>query len=174
MNEPTCRLACREEDEKFNVWVAYLNMENLYGSEDATLALLSRALSHTDARRTYLAAVDIFERSQKGHLVEQCLKAMTRKFNDSVEVGDGRASGAGCASRGPRMAVKQVVRQRGTGVAVKPGWEGKVPCKTKVGCTLSGQLVCVRALVRAGRRGGCLDSRRQGVRARGMICGRPS
>lgn len=93
MNEPTYRLACREEDEKFNVWVAYLNMENLYGSEDATLALLSRALSHTDARRTYLAAVDIFERSQKGHLVEQCLKAMTRKFNDSVEVGDGRQQG---------------------------------------------------------------------------------
>ncbi|KAI3436621.1 hypothetical protein D9Q98_006038 [Chlorella vulgaris] len=79
-------ISYREEDEKFNVWVAYLNMENLYGSEDATLALLSRALSHTDARRTYLAAVDIFERSQKGHLVEQCLKAMTRKFNDSVEV----------------------------------------------------------------------------------------
>lgn len=78
---------CREEGEKFNVWVAYLNMENLYGSEDASLALLSRALAHTDARRMYLAAVDIFERTHKEGLVEQCLKAMTRKFSDSAEVG---------------------------------------------------------------------------------------
>lgn len=93
----------REEGEKFNVWVAYLNLENLYGSEEATLQLLNRALTHTDARRMYLAAVDIFERTQKGGAVEQCLKAMTRKFNDSPEVwlravryrlGSGDAEGA--------------------------------------------------------------------------------
>lgn len=47
---------CREEGEKFNIWVAYLNMENVYGSEEATLGLLSRALAHTDARKMYLAA----------------------------------------------------------------------------------------------------------------------
>ncbi len=46
---------CREEQERFNVWVAYLNMENLYGSEEGTLRLLSRALAHTDARKMYLA-----------------------------------------------------------------------------------------------------------------------
>ncbi|KAI7838131.1 hypothetical protein COHA_008062 [Chlorella ohadii] len=115
----------REEQEKFNVWVAWLNMENLYGSEEATLALLSKALAHTDARRMYLAAVDIFDRTQarllfcpwffgrlllpdppllahcgwcqqlsfgtsygnaKDNLVEQCLKAMTRKFNENPDV----------------------------------------------------------------------------------------
>ena len=64
-------------------------MENLYGTEEATLQLLSRALSHTDPQRMYLAAVDIFDRSNKEGLVEQCLKAMCRKFSDSPEVGAG-------------------------------------------------------------------------------------
>lgn len=53
---PLAAPARREEGEKFNVWVAYLNMENVYGSEEATLSLLSRALAHTDARKMYLAA----------------------------------------------------------------------------------------------------------------------
>lgn len=68
------------------MWVAYLNLENLYGSEEGTLQLLSRALAHTDARRMYLAAVDIFDRTDKVALVEQCFKAMTRKFSEAPEV----------------------------------------------------------------------------------------
>ena len=78
--------ARREEGEKFNVWVAYLNLEDAYGSEEGVLALLGRALTHADARRVYLAAVDVFERSGRGPLVEQCLKAMTRKFSQDPEV----------------------------------------------------------------------------------------
>lgn len=37
-----------------------------FPSDQATLALLSKALAHTDARRMYLAAVDIFDRTQVG------------------------------------------------------------------------------------------------------------
>jgi hypothetical protein len=70
-------------------------MENLYGTQEATLQLLSRALAHTDPQRMYLAAVDIFGRSNKEGLVEQCLKAMCRKFNDSPEVGVGGVLPAG-------------------------------------------------------------------------------
>ena len=86
------------------MWVAYLNMENLYGSEEATLALLSRALAHTDARRMYLAAVDIFERAGKGHLVEQCLKAMTRKFNASPDVSRVLHGGVCCGEKQGRVS----------------------------------------------------------------------
>lgn len=76
----------REEGERFNVWVAWLNAENAYGTEEGTLQLLNRAITHTDARRMYLAAVDVFERTQKAALAEQCLKAMCRKFSGSKEV----------------------------------------------------------------------------------------
>jgi rRNA biogenesis protein RRP5 len=76
----------REEGEKFNVWVAWLNAENAYGTEEGTLQLLNRAITHTDARRMYLAAVDIFERTEKASLADQCLKTMCRKFSGSKEV----------------------------------------------------------------------------------------
>ena len=35
----------RREDDKFNVWLAYLNLENTYGEspEEAALALFQRA-----------------------------------------------------------------------------------------------------------------------------------
>lgn len=76
----------REDAEKFNVWVAWLNAENVYGTEESTLQLLNRALQHTDECKMYLAAVDIFDRTEKVPLVEQCLKAACRKFGDSVDV----------------------------------------------------------------------------------------
>lgn len=76
----------REDGEKFNVWVAWLNAENLYGTEEGTLKLLNRALTHTDPRRMYLAAVDIFDRTDKADLAEQCFKAMCRKFSASPDV----------------------------------------------------------------------------------------
>jgi rRNA biogenesis protein RRP5 len=40
-------ISYREEGEKFNVWVAWLNLENAYGSPDpaaAVMALFNRAL----------------------------------------------------------------------------------------------------------------------------------
>ena len=76
----------REEAEKFNVWVAWLNAENAYGTEESTLQLMHRAMTHTDARKMYLAAVDIFDRTDKPTLVEQCLKAMCRKFSQAMDV----------------------------------------------------------------------------------------
>ena len=76
----------REESEKFNVWVAWLNAENAYGTEEITLQLMHRAMTHTDARKMYLASVDIFDRTDKDSLVEQCLKAMCRKFSEAPDV----------------------------------------------------------------------------------------
>lgn len=81
------------------MWVAYLNLENSYGSEDGTLSLLGRALTHTDARRMYLAAVDVFDRTGKAALVDHCLRAMTRKFSAAPEV-RGAALACACADVG--------------------------------------------------------------------------
>lgn len=121
----------REEGERFNVWVAYLNTENLYGSEEGTLQLLSRALAHTDARKMYLAAVDIFDRTDRAGLAEQCFKAMCRKFGENAEVRGGvgpRAhvavgGDARCVCARARMCAgagrgAQSAHRRGAGVCV--------------------------------------------------------
>lgn len=76
----------REEGEKFNVWVAWLNAENLYGTEERTAELLNKALNHTDGRKLYLAVLDIFDRTEKNAMAENVLKAMCRKYSGYPEV----------------------------------------------------------------------------------------
>ena len=58
---------CREEREKLNVWVAYLNLENTYGSppDEAVMKLFQRALQHVDQKKLYLALLTILESTQK-------------------------------------------------------------------------------------------------------------
>lgn len=58
---------CREEGEKFNVWVAWLNLENLYGepAEEAVMGLFRRALAANPQKALYMALINILERSQK-------------------------------------------------------------------------------------------------------------
>lgn len=74
------------------MWVALLNLENSYGGEEATLSTLGRAVQHADTRRMYLAAIDVFHRSQKPALLEQCLRAVTKKFGDATDVSGGGES----------------------------------------------------------------------------------
>ena len=58
---------CREEREKLNVWVAYLNLENTYGSppDEAVMKLFQRALQHADQKKLYLALLTILESTKK-------------------------------------------------------------------------------------------------------------
>jgi rRNA biogenesis protein RRP5 len=79
---------CREQRERFNVWLAYLVLENTYGEdpEQAAAQLLQRALQHNDAKKMYLAAVDVFEKTNRLVLLETCLKGLRRKFGTSCKV----------------------------------------------------------------------------------------
>lgn len=68
----TCRhmrvCACREEGQKFNIWQAWLNLENMYGSptpDEAVTRLFQRALPYCNAKKLYLALLDILERTNK-------------------------------------------------------------------------------------------------------------
>lgn len=55
----------REEQEKLNVWVALLNLENTYGTEESLQELFTEATQSNDAKTVYLRLVDIYERSGK-------------------------------------------------------------------------------------------------------------
>ena len=59
---------CREEGEKFNIWQAWLNLENMYGSptpDEAITRLFQKALPYCNAKKLYLALLDILERTNK-------------------------------------------------------------------------------------------------------------
>lgn len=55
----------REEQEKLNVWVALLNLENTYGTEASLTELFTEAAQSNDAKTVYLRLVDIYERTGK-------------------------------------------------------------------------------------------------------------
>lgn len=70
----------REEQERFNVWSAYVNLETAYGSEEAASKLLQRALQYTDARKMYRAAISSAQKLGKVEFAEQLLQAQLKRF----------------------------------------------------------------------------------------------
>ena len=80
---------CREQSERFNVWLALLALENKYADEPSTAAaaLLQRALQHTDKKKMYLAAIDVFAQDEaRADLLLTCVKGVRRKFGHSCKV----------------------------------------------------------------------------------------
>ena len=55
----------REEQERLNVWVALLNLENIYGTEQTVEDTFKDAVRRNDAKTVYLCLATIFEQSEK-------------------------------------------------------------------------------------------------------------
>ena len=55
----------REEDERLNVWVAILNLENAYGSAESLEAALVEAFKANDDKQVYVRAAELFAQSGK-------------------------------------------------------------------------------------------------------------
>lgn len=56
---------CREEQEKLNVWVALLNLENMYGSQESLDKVFERALQYNEPLKVFLHLADIYTKSEK-------------------------------------------------------------------------------------------------------------
>ncbi|GAA5976182.1 hypothetical protein JCM11641_001071 [Rhodosporidiobolus odoratus] len=76
----------REEQEKLNVWVALLNLENTYGDEESLEKMFKDAAQSNDAETVHLKMVDIFERSGKVEAEEELWKKTVKKFSQSPQV----------------------------------------------------------------------------------------
>ncbi|KAI9253242.1 hypothetical protein EDC94DRAFT_546543 [Helicostylum pulchrum] len=82
-------ISFREEQEKMNVWVALLNLENNFGTEETLEEVFKRALVYCDPLKVYLQLVKIYERSDKLDKAEALWEEMTKKFGQSPEVWTG-------------------------------------------------------------------------------------
>ncbi|GER39943.1 RNA binding [Striga asiatica] len=78
----------REESEKLNIWVAYFNLENEYGSppEEAVTKIFQRALQYSDPKKVHLALLGMYERTEQQKLADELLDKMCRKFKHSCKV----------------------------------------------------------------------------------------
>jgi len=78
-----------DEDERMNVWVAYLNLENLHGKpspREALLKLFDRATKVANPKKLHLTLAGIYERSGQDDMSAQTLKTATRRFGQSAKV----------------------------------------------------------------------------------------
>lgn len=55
----------REENEKLNVWVAWMNLENLYGSHEQLMKVFESALEQNEPIEVFMRLVAIYEQSNK-------------------------------------------------------------------------------------------------------------
>ena len=58
----------REELEKLNVWVALLNLENTYGSEESLELVFKEAVRRNDSKTIHLKLAAIFDQSNKAEV----------------------------------------------------------------------------------------------------------
>jgi rRNA biogenesis protein RRP5 len=76
----------REEAEKANIWVAFLNMENSFGSDETLDEVFRRACEYADKKKMHSHVVSIFIRSGKDDKVEELFQSMLKKFSQSSKV----------------------------------------------------------------------------------------
>ncbi|KAL4639983.1 hypothetical protein GN956_G12527 [Arapaima gigas] len=75
-------ISFREEREKLNVWVALLNLENLYGSEESLKKVFERALQYCEPLPVYQQLADIYINSNKHREAEMLYKNMAKRFRE--------------------------------------------------------------------------------------------
>lgn len=75
-----------EGKERFNVWVAFMNLECTFGTEQTADAVFRRAASHNDAKQVHLQLARIHERNNKLQLASKVYEACGKKFPQSKKV----------------------------------------------------------------------------------------
>lgn len=78
-------ISFREEQEKMNVWVAYLNLENMYGTPEELTKVLERAIQQNEPLSVYQHLINIYIKSGKFQEAENTYNIITRKFSYKKE-----------------------------------------------------------------------------------------
>ena len=74
------------EEDKFNLWVAYMNLENNFGTQESLEKCVKRALEVNDRKNVYLQLINIYQSSQKYNYIEDIYKQLVKKFNTSFKI----------------------------------------------------------------------------------------
>lgn len=78
--------ALREEQEKLNVWVALLNLENMYGTEETLMKVFERAVQYNEPLKVFQHLCDIYATSEKYKQAEELYHTMLKRFRQDKSV----------------------------------------------------------------------------------------
>lgn len=70
----------REEQEKMNIWIAILNLENSFGTDESLDVAFKRAAQYMDSLTMHQKLIGIFQLSEKFDKADSLYKTMVKKF----------------------------------------------------------------------------------------------
>ena len=73
----------REEGEKLNIWVAFLNMENSFGTDETLEEVFRRACEYADKKKMHSHLVSILIKGGKNDKADEMFQTMIKKFSQS-------------------------------------------------------------------------------------------
>ncbi|XP_026706791.1 protein RRP5 homolog isoform X1 [Athene cunicularia] len=76
----------REEQEKLNVWVALLNLENMYGTAETLMKVFERAVQYNEPLKVFQHLCDIYANSEKYKQAEEVYHTMLKRFRQEKSV----------------------------------------------------------------------------------------
>lgn len=76
----------REEQEKMNIWIAILNLENSFGTSESLAEAFARATQYMDSLTMHQKLIGIYILSENLDKAEELYKVMTKKFAQNVSV----------------------------------------------------------------------------------------
>lgn len=79
-------ISFREEQEKLNVWVALLNLENMYGSQESLNKVFERAVQYNEPLKVFLHLADIYTKSEKFKEAGELYNRMLKRFRQEKAV----------------------------------------------------------------------------------------
>ncbi|XP_078499820.1 protein RRP5 homolog isoform X1 [Lissotriton helveticus] len=79
-------ISFREEQEKLNVWVAFLNLENLYGTEETLMKVFDRAVQYNEPLKVFMQLGDIYSNAEKFKQADDLYNAMLKRFRKEKSV----------------------------------------------------------------------------------------
>lgn len=77
-------ISYREEQEKLNVWLGLLNLENLYGTSESLKTVLDQALQSNDPYKIRVHMVRMYAESGKNKELDSEVRLVVKKFKETT------------------------------------------------------------------------------------------
>lgn len=74
------------DHDKINIWTAFMNLENNFGTQDSLEMCTKRALEVNDRKKIYLTLIDIYKGNSKFEYVESIYKQLVKKYNTNLDI----------------------------------------------------------------------------------------
>ena len=79
-------ISYREEIEKKNIWIALLNLENAFGTEESLEKVFNRAITYNDSKAMHMQLAKILQESSKQEKAHEVYLKAIKKFRMSCKV----------------------------------------------------------------------------------------